>query len=73
MTEHRASSIVCRRNVASDVTRMPLMSLDTFQKFNVLALMLDTLRCSAVHYLTASPAPSGAHNDGADDASRRRK
>ncbi|KAI0275644.1 hypothetical protein BC826DRAFT_1192736 [Russula brevipes] len=29
MTEHRASSIACRRNVALGVTRTPLMPLDT--------------------------------------------
>jgi hypothetical protein len=76
MTEH-ASSIVCRRNVALDVTRMPPMPLDTFQKFNVLALVLDTLHRSAVHCVLLSdglaPLQAVFTTTRADDASGRRK
>jgi len=48
-TDDRGCSVVCQRNAAFDITRIPLVPFDIFQIFNVPALVSDTVRRSLVH------------------------
>ncbi|KAI0281488.1 cytochrome P450 [Russula brevipes] len=48
-TDDRACSVVCQRNAAFDITRIPLVPFDIFQMFSVPTLVSDTLRRSPVH------------------------
>jgi hypothetical protein len=75
-TDDRACSVVCQRNAALDIMRIPLVSFHIFQMFNIPALVPDTLHRSPVHRvlrLDEAPRPSGLHNKGVDDASGPRR